>query len=317
MKILVTGITGFAGAHMASHLKHQGKATLHGTRYRHARTSPVFDSSGIEMHSVDITDQAGVFTLIESLRPDVVYHMAAFVSVARSFDEPAKTFETNVVGTVHLLEAVRKHCPDAKVVVPGSAESYGRVDSEAMPIKESQPLKPRNPYGLSKASQETVSLYYHEAFGLRTYLTRSFHYTGPGQPTGFVCSDLARQVAEVEAGRKEPVITVGNLKAKRDFLDIRDVVRSYTAIADEGRPGAVYNVCSGESVAISDILDMFVGMSSREISVRVDPAKLRPVDVPDFVGDNILLRSDTRWMPEIGLRRSLEDVLSFWRSHLS
>ena len=315
MKILVTGITGFAGAHLAALLKGQQGVDIHGTKHASARMSPVFDSSGIVMHELDMTDMAGVSSLVMSLQPDVIYHMAAFVSVARSFEEPAKTFETNVVGTIHLLEAVRKHCPEIKVVIPGSAESYGKVDPGSMPIKESQPLRARHPYGMSKASQETVGLYYHEAFKLKTYLTRSFHYTGPGQPAGFVCSDFAKQISEIESGKKEPVISVGNLKAKRDFLDIRDVVRSYTAIADKGRPGAIYNVCRGESVAISDILDILVGMSSKEISVKVDPAKLRPIDVPDFVGDNSLLKRDTGWVPEIELSRSLGDVLAFWRVH--
>lgn len=315
LKVLVTGITGFAGAHLAALLARDGGAgvELHGTKHAGARISPVFRPEGVSMHSLDITDAAAVDQLLSGLKPDVIYHMAAFVSVARSFQEPARTFQTNVVGTIDLLESVKRHCPDAKVVVPGSAESYGRVDPGDMPIKESQPLRARNPYGMSKASQEMVSLYYHEAHGLKVFPTRSFHYTGPGQPTGFVCSDFAKQIADMEAGRKEPVMSVGNLRAKRDFLDIRDVVRSYTAIVGKGRPGVVYNVCRGESVAISDILDMLVGMSNAAITVEVDPAKLRPIDVPDFVGDNTRIRQDTSWAPEIPLHGSLRDVLDFWR----
>jgi GDP-4-dehydro-6-deoxy-D-mannose reductase len=202
-------------------------------------------------------------------------------------------------------------------MVPGSAEAYGRIDPKDMPITESQPLRARNPYGLSKASQEMIAQYYQETFGMNIFLTRSFHYTGPGQPTGFVCSDFAKQIAEIERGMKDPVISVGNLKAKRDFLDIRDVVRAYWVIVEEGRPGVVYNVCSGRSVAIEEVLDTLVGMSHARISVSVDPARLRPVDVPDFVGDNSRLVRETSWRQRIALADSLRDVLEFWRGEVA
>jgi len=315
MRILVTGATGFAGAHLLDVLRERAEAAdVFGTSHPSARVNPVFRGDRITMMVCDISDKAAVERCVKESEPDVVYHNAAFVSVARSFDDPARTFDTNVTGTVHLLEAVRRHRPDAKVLIPGSAESYGRVDQRDMPIKESQPLRARNPYGLSKVSQEMLGAYYHEVFGLKVYLPRAFHYTGPGQPTGFVCSDFARQVAMVEAGQAEPVISVGNLAARRDFSDIRDVVSAYWHIVEEGRPGTTYNVCRGESVAISGILDLLVGMSTKEISVQVDPAKLRPADVPDFVGDGSRLRTETKWSPRFALEESLKDVLAFWRA---
>jgi len=315
---LITGVTGLAGAHLANMLAEE----LHGAElfggFEPSNPGNLKELSGkVEMLPLEILDKEQVKQSVEGISPDVIYHFAAFVSVARSFEDPALAFQTNAIGTINLLEAAKSCCRSAKIMVPGSAEAYGRIDPKDMPITESQPLRARNPYGLSKASQEMIAQYYQETFGMNIFLTRSFHYTGPGQPTGFVCSDFAKQIAEIERGMKDPVISVGNLKAKRDFLDIRDVVRAYWVIVEEGRPGVVYNVCSGRSVAIEEVLDSLVGMSHARISVRVDPARLRPVDVPDFVGDNSRLVRETSWRQRIALADSLRDVLEFWRGKVA
>lgn len=315
---MITGVTGFAGAHLANMLAVElPGAELYGGFKPSSQGSLKELSGKVEGIPLDVLDKEQVEQSLKGISPDIIYHFAAFVSVARSFENPALTFQTNAVGTINLLEAAKNCCRSAKIIVPGSAEAYGRIDPNDMPITELQPLCARNPYGLSKVSQEMVAQYYQETFGMQIYLTRSFHYTGPGQPTGFVCSDFAKQIAEIERGMKEPVISVGNLKAKRDFLDIRDVVRAYWIIVQEGRPGVVYNVCSGKSVAIEEVLDTLVSMSHTRISVKEDPTKIRPVDVPDFVGDNSRLVRETSWRQRIALADSLRDVIEFWRGKVA
>jgi GDP-4-dehydro-6-deoxy-D-mannose reductase len=289
---------------------------LVGTRLSTSRGSLQPVHKRVRLVECDIRDSSQVEKVVSDSAPDVIFHCAAFVSVKRSFENPSLTFETNVIGTINLLEAVRRASVDAKVMVPGSAEEYGKVEPSLMPIKESTPLAAKNPYGLSKIAQEKQSQYYFETQGMKVFLSRSFHYTGPGQPTGFVCSDFAKQVAEMEKNSKAPVISVGNLKAKRDFTDIRDVCRAYVHIVDEGRPGQAYNVCSGKSVAMSEVLETLVGMSSKKVKVEVDQSKMRPSDVPDFVGDNSKLRKETKWSPTIPIKESLRDVLDFWRSRV-
>ncbi len=314
MKILITGATGFAGIHLANLLAEESHDfDLYGT-YRHSsRNTRLEISRKVELFECDVNYFQSVERVVESVLPDLIFHFAAYVSVAKSFEHPAVTFQTNATGTINLLEAVRKVCKGAKILIPGSAEAYGRVEQANMPVKEMQALKPQNPYGLSKAVQEMLGLYYFSTFGLNVYLTRTFHYTGPGQPLGFVCSDFARQIANIEKTKQSGAIKVGNLKAKRDFLDIRDVVRAYWEIIQKGSPGTVYNVCSGSSISIEKILHLLLQMSSCEIPVEVDKEKLRPVDVPDFVGDNSKLKRDTSWAPGIDVQESLREVLNFWR----
>ena len=314
-RILITGVKGFAGSHLAHLLAgEENAAELYGSSRPSKKHVVLEPDSRTKLLECDVMDRVAVEKTLEKVHPDIVFHSAAFVSVARSFETPVAVFETNTIGTMNILEGVKKICKDAIVLLPGSAEVYGHVDQTDMPIKESQALNPRNPYGLSKACQEMIGQCYSNLSGLKIYFTRTFHYTGPGQPTGFVCSDFAKQIVDIERGLISPILRVGNLKARRDFLDIRDVVRSYWEIVRQGRPGVVYNVCRGSSVAIEDVLTRLIGMSSVRISVEVDSSKLRPIDVPDFVGDNTRLRHDTHWTPQISLDSSLCDVLDFWRA---
>jgi len=317
MKILITGVTGFAGTHLANLLADKlYNLELYGT-YRHSgRNSLQEISKEVRLLECDVNYFQSVEQVIESVLPDLVFHFAAYVSVAKSFEQPALTFQTNVIGTVNLLEAVKKACRGAKILIPGSAEAYGKVEQANMPIKETQTLEPANPYGLSKVAQEMLGLYYFKAIGLSVYLTRTFHYTGPGQPLGFVCSDFAKQIAAIEKSNNDCQIKVGNLRAKRDFLDIRDVVTAYWEIAQKGSPGTIYNVCKGSSISIEEILNTLLQMSSCEISVKVTKDRLRPVDVPNFVGDNLRLKRETTWVPKIEMGASLRDLLNFWRSNL-
>ena len=317
MKILITGVTGFAGTHLVNLLAEDPRDfDLWGT-YRHSgRKSLLEINKEIKLLECDVNYFQSVEHVVESVMPDLIFHFAAYVSVAKSFEHPALTFQTNVIGTINFLEVARKVCKDAKILIPGSAEAYGKVEQANIPIKEAQELHPQNPYGLSKVAQEMLGMYYFRTFGLNVYLTRTFHYTGPGQSHEFVCSDFAKQIANIEKGKQNRVIKVGNLDTKRDFLDIRDVVRAYWEIIEKGDPGVPYNVCKGKSMPIKKILNILLEETKLDISVETDKDKLRPADVPDFVGDNIRLKKDTSWMPRVEMEETLKAVLNFWRVKL-
>ena len=200
---------------------------------------------------------------------------------------------------------------NCKILISGSAEEYGKVSQKMMPIKETYALNPVSPYGSSKKMQEEMGLLYNRTYGLDIVLTRTFHYSGPHQPLGFVFSDFAHQIVDIKNG-KQDYIKVGNLDAKRDFTDIRDVVSAYSALMEKGRGGEVYNVCSSQSVPIKNILDMMVSYSEGNIEIVVDETKLRPSDIPDFVGDNSKLKKDTGWQQQFSIDDTVKDVLDFW-----
>jgi GDP-4-dehydro-6-deoxy-D-mannose reductase len=214
---------------------------------------------------------------------------------------------------MHLLEAVRTHCPEARVVVVGSSSQYGLVRPEELPIRETQPLRPVNPYGVSKAAQDLVAQQYALTYRLAVVRPITFNYTGPGQPPAAAVPAFAQQIAEIEAGRRPPVLQVGNLEAERDILDVRDVVRAYVLLAEKGTPGEAYNVCAGRAYRMQWILDTLLEMSPASIEVVQDPARMRPSDVPVQVGDASRLRQATGWQPQIGMEQTLADVLWFWR----
>ncbi len=313
-KVLIIGSTGFAGIHLLNDLKEYDKFDIYGTYYHPSSQNFKIVEKNIKLFKCDITNYQSIEKIIKKIKPDIIFHFGAYVSVAKSFDEISKIFETNVLGTVNVMESVKKNCKDIKVLIPGSNEIYGVVKQDEMPIKESQTLNPMNPYGISKAAQEMLGLYYFKVFGIETYLTRTFHYMGPGQPLGFVASDFAKQVVDIEREIRE-YVKVGNLDAKRDFLDIRDVVRAYIKIVEKGKSGTVYNVCKGTSISIKDILNILIKNSNnKNIKIKIDSAKLRPSDVPNFVGDNSRLTNDTGWEPKIKIEKTLKDIVKFWRN---
>jgi GDP-4-dehydro-6-deoxy-D-mannose reductase len=222
-----------------------------------------------------------------------------------------------VLAIVHLLDAARRCGLRPDVLVVGSAEEYGAVLPEELPIRESVPLRPASPYAVSKVAQGALALLYGPAGGMRVVLTRTFHHTGPGRGEAFAESSFARQVAEIEAGLRPPVLKVGNLDAVRDFSDVRDVVRAYWMLLDRGEGGTAYNVCSGQGRRIRDLLDTLLAASTARVDVQVDPARLRPSDVPVQVGDASRLRAATGWEPRIPLERTLSDLLDDWRARVA
>jgi GDP-4-dehydro-6-deoxy-D-mannose reductase len=313
VRVLVTGAGGFVASHLVDHLvsEHPG-ARVFGTERPGTRipAGPGASVTGIE---ADLHDPAAVARVVEEAAPDRIVHLAGQSSVQRSWAAPGETLQTNVLGLVNLLDAVRRQGLAPTVLVVGSAEEYGPVPPSGIPLTEKSPLRPSSPYAVSKVAQGALAQLYGPAGGMRIVLTRTFPHTGPGRGEVFAESSFARQIAEIEAGGRPPVLSVGNLDAVRDYTDVRDVVRAYGALLEKGEGGAAYNVCSGTGLAIRDMLDILLASSPARVEVRVDPERLRPSDIPVLIGDPARLRAATGWEPQIPLERTLADLLDFWR----
>jgi GDP-4-dehydro-6-deoxy-D-mannose reductase len=215
------------------------------------------------------------------------------------------------------MEGVRSLGLSSRIQVAGSSEEYGLVDPDELPITESQPLRPLSPYAVSKVSQDMLAYQYHQSYGLDVVRTRGFNHTGPRRGSVFVCSNFAFQIASIELGRQEPVLRVGNLEARRDFTDVRDMVRAYALALEKGKPGEVYNICSGRSVSIQHVLDLLLERTTAKIAVETDPQRLRPSDVPVLEGSAERFHADTGWQPRIPFEQTLADLLDYWRARLA
>lgn len=314
-KVLITGASGFVGGWLAEHLLHIGNSEIYGTYLTEdsKEMSPVKDK--MTFLQADLSQKDVIEKIISEVKPDEVYHLAALASVASSFKDPVATFHNNIDVEIFLLESL-KHVglTNTRVLIVGSAEVYGYVRPENLPIDEATPLRPANPYAVTKIAQDFLGLQYNISYKMPLIRVRPFNHIGPRQATGFVVADFAKQIAEIEKGKQEPVIQVGNLEAKRDFTDVRDMVKAYALILEKGVPGDAYNIGSGKSVKISEILDTLIGMSTVHIERQVDEAKLRPSDVPEIVCNNTKIRSVTGWNPEIALETTLKDTLDYWRN---
>jgi GDP-4-dehydro-6-deoxy-D-mannose reductase len=315
-KILITGITGFVGKHLASHLLSQKLYEISGI-YRSETSISTLDElkDQIQLTQVDLNDADAIDALVQSSKPDVIYHLAAQASPARSFSIPVKTLTNNIVAEFSLLDALKKNdLQDTRVIVISSAEIYGIVTPEDNPVDEETPLRPATPYAVSKIAQDYLSLQYYLAYKLDIVRLRPFNHIGPGQKEGFVVADFAKQIAEIEAGKKDPEISVGNLDAKRDFTDVRDIVKAYEFAMQKGKAGEVYNLGSGRSRKIKDILETLLSLSSKKISVKVDPERFRPIDVPEILGDINKFHDLTGWEPSVPFEKTLQDILDYWRA---
>jgi len=316
MKILVTGAGGFVAAHLVEFLKGElPDATLYGTARPQTSIArgPSSDLTSVE---ADLNDPAAAERVIDEVEPDRIVHLAGQSSVHRSWIEPGATLRVNVLGLVNLLDAVRHRGLKPAVLVVGSAEEYGMVDPSEIPLRETTPLRPSSPYAVSKVAQAHLARLYGPAGGMKVVLSRTFPHTGPGRGETFAESSFARQIAEIEAGLRPPVLSVGNLEAVRDYTDVRDVVRSYWTLLEKGKAGEVYNVCSGRGRRIQEMLDMLLASSSVRLEVKVDSKRLRPSDVPVLVGDPSKIRADTGWAPGIPLEQTLRDLLEDWRRRI-
>ena len=318
MKVLITGITGMAGSHLAEHLLGQGNCELHGTvRWRSNKDNITAFEKRLHLHECELRDPYSVMGLLKEIRPQRIYHLASQSNVAASWNSPRETLVNNITAQLNIFEAIRQlDLPDTRIHVAGSSEEYGLVYKHELPVKEVNPLRPLSPYAVSKVTQDTLAHQYHQSYGLHVVRTRAFNHTGPRRGDVFVTSSFARQIVEIEMGKREPVIRVGNLKAKRDFTDIRDVVKAYVIALEHCEAGSVYNIGSGVAVSIKQVLDLLLGMSKLIIQIKEDPEKMRPSDVPVMVSDSSRFMQQTGWRPRIPFKQSLLDLLQYWREKL-
>jgi len=317
-RVLITGITGFAGSHLADYLVRRGGIEIHGIDRWRSKTENIDHLKGkLTMHECDIRDASSVRSVMEKIRPDQIFHLAAQSFVPTSWSAPAETLTTNIVGQLHVFEAVRQLKINCRIHVAGSSEEYGLVHPEELPIKETTPLRPLSPYAVSKVGQDLLGFQYFMSYKMHIVRTRGFNHTGPRRGEVFVESDFAQQIARIETGLQDPILRVGNLQTKRDFTDVRDMVEGYWLALEKGIPGEVYNICSGRSFSISELLEMLLGLSSAKVRVVEDPARLRPSDVPCLQGDSSKFSQATGWQPRIPIETTLRDLLGYWRQKVA
>lgn len=313
MKALVIGAGGFVGGYLISELYGRGIEVC-ATKLPHEKInnyggiSAVFDTADL-----DILDESAVTELISAEKPDYIFHLAAQSSVALSWKKPALTVDINIKGCINLLEAVRSTGLSPKILFIGSSEEYGFAANRPEPVDESVRPEPANIYAISKLTQNMIGELYCKAYGMNIISVRAFNHIGAGQLPQFVVADFCKQAAEISMGKREPVIRVGNLDAKRDFTDVRDIVRAYALLAEKGRSGETYNVGSGQAISIRSVLDRIIELSGADIKIEIDKERFRPVDVPFIEADVSKLKNDTGWERSIALESSLKDILEFFR----
>jgi len=302
MNVLITGIEGFVAPYLAELFA--GTDKVYGTYF----LKPANKINGISCLYMDITDVKSVNETIALVKPDMIFHLAGFSSIAESWKTPELAFKINADGTKNLLDAVATLGLDPRILLVSSADVYGNPNP--LPVSEDAALNPITPYGKSRHKQEKIAASYAN---LHIVIARSFNHTGPGQPPKFACPSFAMQVARIEHNLQEPVIKHGDLSIRRDFSDVRDVVRAYKLLAEKGKKHNIYNVCSGKSYSMKEILALLMSMSSVNIKTEEDPALVRPTDIPELVGSNAKLCKDTGWGPAIEFKQTLKDMLEYWR----
>jgi GDP-4-dehydro-6-deoxy-D-mannose reductase len=340
LRVLITGVTGFAGSHLVefllrehpnvevfgiyrrrSRLDHLSEVRdrLHMVEPGVARVETMrsaFKEGKVNMIECDLLDAFSTHSLIAAVQPDRIFHLAAQSHVPTSWNAPAATIMDNVLGQVNLFEALRMEKLDPLVQIAGSSEEYGLVLPDEVPMKESNPLRPLSPYAVSKVTQEMLAYQYHRSYGIRSVVSRGFNHTGPRRGENFVTSTFARQIALIEKGKQEPVIYVGDLSSKRDFTDVRDMVRAYWLMLEHGKPGEVYNIGSGTTRSAKEVLDILLSLSEVKVEVRVDPTRLRPSDVLILWADATKFMEATGWKPTIEFEQTMRDLLDYWRERV-
>lgn len=311
-KALIIGAAGFVGSYLARELMEHHGMEVHATQLVNGQ----LEIPGACVHDLDILNREEIVTLLYEVRPDYIFHLAAQSSVSVAWKNPGLTIDVNIKGSVNLLDAVRELFYKPRVLLVGSGEEYGHIREGETPIKEDNHLRPGNIYAATKVCQNMIANIYAQAYDMNVMMVRAFNHIGPSQSPIFVVSDFCKQVAEIEAGHKEPVMYVGNLEAKRDFTDVRDVVRAYALLIQNGEAGETYNVGSGHAHAIREILDLIISLSTSDIRIEIDPNKIRPVDVPIIEADITKLNQVTGWLPEIPLEQTILETLEYWRARV-
>lgn len=315
-KILITGASGFAGSFLAEYLLNSGDCEVYGTSLSETFSDNIVSlKDKLHLVAVDLQDFERVKQIIGDIKPDEIYHLAALASPTKSFANPTETITNNVAIEINLFEAVKVHnLLQTKILITSSAEVYGIVAQNDLPIDEETPLKPTSPYAVSKIAQDFLGFQYHQAAKLPIIRVRPFNHIGPRQTPQFVVARFASQIASIEKGKIEPIIRVGNLDTKRDFTDVKDMVRAYTMILEKGTAGDVYNIGSGVSYKISDILDKLLALSTVKVTIEKDPDLYRPADNPELICDCSKMKLVTGWEPKVSLDETLKNTLDYWRS---
>jgi len=311
MKALIIGGAGFVGGYLIRELKAAGQEVFA------TCLENEFIAENCTVRPLDILDKDALSPLIAEIQPDVIYHLAAQSSVSVSWKKPQLTADINIIGTINVLEAVRDSGKkDIRLILIGSGEEYGFIRPDACPISEDEPLNPGNIYAATKACQGMLGEIYARAYKTDIIMVRAFNHSGPGQLPIFVISDFCRQIAMIEKGKAPAVMNVGNLTAKRDFTDVRDIVKAYRLLGDMGVSGRTYNIGRGKAVEIQYILDTALKLSGTEIEVRQDPARMRASDIPVIEPDVTRIYNDTGWKAEITMEKTISDTLNYWRKNI-
>ena len=306
MKVLITGIDGFVAGYLSEYLL-KNDYDVYGITIKES-----YKNARIKILKMNLLDVENVNNVIKNISPDMIFHLAGQSAVGLSWQKPVLTIDVNVNGTLNLLEAVKNSNVNSKILIVGSSDQYGIIKPENCPIKETQPQIPQSPYGISKKTQEEIGKLYVKAYNMNIIFVRAFNHIGARQSENFVVPDFASKIVKIEKDAN-PLLKVGNLDTLRDFTDVRDIVRGYVMLLENGKIGESYNIGSGNVVKVKDILEKLVSLSNKEIKIEIDKEKFRPVDVPIVQYDNAKIRKDTEWIPEISIDETLKDVLEYWR----
>jgi GDP-4-dehydro-6-deoxy-D-mannose reductase len=312
MKALIIGGAGFVGGYLMDHISRDYGWSIAVTKLENESIL----HENVSVFNLNILDKSAVVNLLEEVRPDYIFHLAAQSSVALSWKNPSLTVDVNIKGSINVLDAVRELNYKPRILLIGSGEEYGHILPEETPIKENNAVRPGNIYAATKTCQNMIGKIYSDAYQMDIVMVRAFNHIGPKQAPMFVVSDFCKQVAEIEKGLREPIIKVGNLSAKRDFTDVRDVVRAYTMLIQKGKTGETYNVGSSKAIKIEEILEMILSFSTANIKVEVDKDRLRPIDVPIIESDITKLKECTGWERQIRLENTIKDTLAYWRNQV-
>lgn len=316
MKALITGGPGFAGSHLAEYLLEQGQEVVALAAEQEDLANLKHFLSKVRIERADLRNAVQLLEVVRDTRPERVYHLAALSSPSDSSHNPGLTYAVNFVGTLNLLLACRCLEADCRFLFVSSSEVYGNLPQEALPLREETPLRPASPYAGSKAAGELLAYQFFKSYGLPVIRVRPFNHTGPRQSPAFVCSDFARQVAEIDLGLRPPTMAVGNLNVRRDFSDVRDIVRGYYLLLERGEPGDVYQLGSGRAVSVEEILRVLLGLCSKPVEVHVDQSRLRRAEAPVVWGDTSKAEKAVGWKRHFTLETTLLDLKQYWEEIL-